>query len=94
MSEATNTPVMLQVRVRSCHMTGEFIAKDNKRPDFTLSDATGSWQHYFSPMSFFPAPLCFLFLSDRRKRDDVRRRESPILIPFNPQIVVLYPLSD
>ncbi|MBX2823665.1 MAG: indolepyruvate ferredoxin oxidoreductase subunit alpha [Gammaproteobacteria bacterium] len=39
LSEATNTPVMLQVRVRSCHMTGEFIAKDNKRPEFTLADA-------------------------------------------------------
>ena len=34
-----STPVMLQVRVRSCHMTGEFIAKDNKRPEFTLADA-------------------------------------------------------
>ncbi len=39
LSEATNTPVMLQVRVRSCHMTGEFVAKDNKRPEFTLTDA-------------------------------------------------------
>ncbi len=39
LSEASNTPVMLQVRVRSCHMTGEFQAKDNKRPDFTLRDA-------------------------------------------------------
>jgi indolepyruvate ferredoxin oxidoreductase, alpha subunit len=39
LSEASNTPVMLQVRVRSCHMTGEFACKDNKRPDFTLRDA-------------------------------------------------------
>ncbi len=39
LSEASNTPVMLQVRVRSCHMTGEFECKDNKRPEFTLRDA-------------------------------------------------------
>ena len=39
LSEATNTPAMLLVRIRSCHMTGEFIAKDNKRPEFTLADA-------------------------------------------------------
>ncbi|QFT61181.1 indolepyruvate ferredoxin oxidoreductase (plasmid) [Sulfitobacter sp. THAF37] len=39
LSEASNTPVMLQVRVRSCHMTGEFQCKDNKRPEFTLRDA-------------------------------------------------------
>ncbi|MEZ5913260.1 MAG: indolepyruvate ferredoxin oxidoreductase subunit alpha [Paracoccaceae bacterium] len=39
LSEATNTPVLLQVRVRSCHMTGQFVCKDNKRPEFTLKDA-------------------------------------------------------
>ena len=39
LSKASNTPVMLQVRVRSCHMTGEFECKDNKRPEFTLRDA-------------------------------------------------------
>ena len=42
LSEASNTPVMLQVRVRSCHMTGEFACKDNRRPDFTLKDALNS----------------------------------------------------
>ncbi|WP_156840970.1 indolepyruvate ferredoxin oxidoreductase subunit alpha [Novosphingobium aquimarinum] len=39
LSEASNTPVMLQLRVRSCHMTGSFVAKDNKRPPMTVSDA-------------------------------------------------------
>src|ERR1700736_532080 len=32
LSEATNTPVMLEVRIRSCHVHGRFVAKDNKRP--------------------------------------------------------------
>ncbi|RGP35921.1 indolepyruvate ferredoxin oxidoreductase subunit alpha [Pseudotabrizicola alkalilacus] len=39
LSEASNTPVMLAVRVRSCHMTGSFVCKDNKRAEFTLKDA-------------------------------------------------------
>ena len=39
LSEASNTPVMLEVRIRSCHMHGRFIAKDNKRPPFTLAQA-------------------------------------------------------
>src|SRR5690606_32222090 len=39
LSEASHTPVMLQLRIRACHVHGHFIAADNKRPDFTLSDA-------------------------------------------------------
>src|SRR5260221_5482899 len=37
LSEATNTPVMLEMRVRACHVHGRFIAKDNGRPSFTLT---------------------------------------------------------
>lgn len=39
LSEASNTPVMLELRIRACHVHGQFIAKDNKRPDFKLRDA-------------------------------------------------------
>jgi len=39
LSEATNTPVMLELRIRACHVYGRFIAKDNVRPSFTLKDA-------------------------------------------------------
>jgi indolepyruvate ferredoxin oxidoreductase alpha subunit len=39
LSEASNTPVMLQLRIRACHVTGRFTAKDNVRPTFTLKDA-------------------------------------------------------
>jgi indolepyruvate ferredoxin oxidoreductase alpha subunit len=39
LSEATNTPVMLEVRIRSCHVHGRFAAKDNKRPPFTMAQA-------------------------------------------------------
>ena len=39
LSEASNTPVMLEVRIRSCHVHGSFIAKANKKPPFTVKDA-------------------------------------------------------
>src|ERR1051325_1347545 len=39
LSEASNTPVMLELRVRACHVHGRFIAKNNVRPRFTLKDA-------------------------------------------------------
>jgi indolepyruvate ferredoxin oxidoreductase alpha subunit len=39
LSEASNTPVMLQVRIRCCHVHGRFIAKDNVRPAVTVKDA-------------------------------------------------------
>src|SRR6202522_2175894 len=39
LSEATNTPVMLELRVRACHVHGSFTAKNNVRPPFTLKDA-------------------------------------------------------
>jgi indolepyruvate ferredoxin oxidoreductase alpha subunit len=42
LSEASNTPVMMQVRVRGCHVHGRFIAKDNRRPAYTLKEALES----------------------------------------------------
>src|SRR5882724_8068616 len=39
LSEASNTPVMLELRIRACHVTGSFVAKDNKRPPFTPKQA-------------------------------------------------------
>src|ERR1700688_1576539 len=39
LSEASNTPVMLQMRIRACHVHGSFIAKDNARPPFTMAQA-------------------------------------------------------
>jgi len=39
LSEASNTPVMLEVRIRCCHVHGSFVTKANKRPPYTLRDA-------------------------------------------------------
>ncbi len=34
LSEASRTPLFLMVRIRTCHVTGEFVAKDNVPPQF------------------------------------------------------------
>jgi indolepyruvate ferredoxin oxidoreductase alpha subunit len=42
LSEASSTPVMVELRVRSCHMTGSFAAKDNQRPPMTVGEAVAA----------------------------------------------------
>jgi len=32
LSEASNTPVMLELRIRACHLHGSFVASDNRAP--------------------------------------------------------------
>src|SRR5919197_869355 len=39
LSEASNTPVMLELRIRACHVYGSFTARNNVRSGFTLKDA-------------------------------------------------------
>src|ERR1039458_5234841 len=39
LSEASHTPVMLELRIRACHVHGRFTARNNVRPQFTLRDA-------------------------------------------------------
>ena len=39
LSEASNTPVILEVRIRACHVYGAFEAEDNRRPPLTVREA-------------------------------------------------------
>ncbi|HSV55143.1 MAG TPA: indolepyruvate ferredoxin oxidoreductase subunit alpha, partial [Burkholderiaceae bacterium] len=39
LSEASSTPVMLQLRIRACHVHGQFVASDNLRSEFTIRQA-------------------------------------------------------
>lgn len=39
LSEVSHTPVLLELRLRSCHLTGSFVAKDNVRPPVTVGQA-------------------------------------------------------
>ncbi|MEX2631181.1 MAG: indolepyruvate ferredoxin oxidoreductase subunit alpha [Tistlia sp.] len=38
LSEASSTPVMMELRIRACHMTGRFAARDNRPPRYSTRD--------------------------------------------------------
>ncbi len=63
LSEASRTPVMLQMRVRSCHVHGHFTASDNRRGAFTLKDALEHPQRDVSRIVLPPAS----FLHEQEK---------------------------
>lgn len=57
LSEASNTPVMLMVRIRSCHVTGSFECRDNRPPPLSVREALADPRRDFNrvvlpPMSF------------------------------------------
>ena len=57
LSEASNTPVMLMVRIRSCHVTGQFATRANQRPPLTVREALSNPRSDFArvvlpPMSY------------------------------------------
>ncbi len=57
LSEASNTPVMLTMRIRSCHVTGSFTCRDNLRPKETVREALSNPRSDFArvvlpPMSY------------------------------------------
>src|SRR5262249_24023767 len=55
LSEASNTPGMLELRIRACHVTGSFLARDNCRPAFTRTDALHPPVRYTSRIVLPPA---------------------------------------
>ncbi len=63
LSEASNTPVMLQVRIRTCHVHGQFTAKDNRPPAFTLKEALENPRRDVDRIVLPPASM----LQDRQK---------------------------
>ncbi|MDZ4094014.1 MAG: indolepyruvate ferredoxin oxidoreductase subunit alpha [Paracoccaceae bacterium] len=57
LSEASNSPVMLMVRIRSCHVTGSFQTRNNLAPPLTVRDALATPRRDFArvvlpPMSY------------------------------------------
>lgn len=55
LSEASNTPVMLELRIRACHVYGQFTAKDNIKPEFGLRDAMENPERDLSRIVLPPA---------------------------------------
>ena len=63
LSEASNTPVILELRLRSCHLHGAFIAKDNRKPSFSIGDALANTKRDLSRVVLPPAS----FLHEQEK---------------------------
>ncbi len=66
LSEASSTPVMLQLRLRSCHLYGSFEAKDNVRPPMTVTDAIENPKRQLDRIVLPPAS----FLHEKEKIED------------------------
>ncbi|MDR0809515.1 MAG: indolepyruvate ferredoxin oxidoreductase, partial [Gemmobacter sp.] len=47
LSEASNTPVMLTLRIRACHVSGTFQTRDNRRPPLAMREALSDPQSDF-----------------------------------------------
>ncbi|MEU6324110.1 indolepyruvate ferredoxin oxidoreductase subunit alpha [Streptomyces sp. NPDC047009] len=65
LSEVSNTPVMLELRLRSCHLHGTFTAEDNRRPPMTVKDAIESPRRELSRIVLPPAS----FLHEHEKHE-------------------------
>ena len=66
LSEASRTPVMLQLRIRACHVHGAFIAGDNVRSPFTLQQALDAPRRDTARIALPPAT----YLHEREKIED------------------------
>jgi indolepyruvate ferredoxin oxidoreductase alpha subunit len=55
LSEASNTPVMLELRIRACHVHGAFTAKDNRAPAISRNATLTEPDFDFARISLPPA---------------------------------------
>ena len=46
LSEASRAPVMVEFRLRASHLTGEFVCKDNRKPDIPYDDFDHAQSNY------------------------------------------------
>jgi indolepyruvate ferredoxin oxidoreductase alpha subunit len=94
LSEASNTPVMLMVRIRSCHVTGSFDHPRQPRPKLTVREALSNPRSDFTrvvlpPMSYAARtgqgeePLA------RRRKVHPRPQAERVLRPGRPHGIIV-----
>ena len=67
LSEASHAPVMLELRIRACHVTGQFAAKDNRRAPHSGRDRlSGPPRFDYARLAHPP----MTFVQERRKIAD------------------------
>lgn len=68
LSEASNTPVMMELRIRACHMHGSFVAKDNVAPAISaVRPLSEPAPHNYDTLSHPPVTY-----SQEKRKYDVR----------------------
>lgn len=67
LSEASSTPVMLELRIRACHVHGRFTTKDNRRGTF-------SGQNRIADPSFDYGRICLPPATYVQEKDKIERR--------------------
>src|SRR5262245_62964146 len=67
LSEASNTPVILELRIRACHMFGSFAARDNAAAPFSAKNRLGPARFHYDRLAHPPATF-------RQEADKVDRR--------------------
>jgi indolepyruvate ferredoxin oxidoreductase alpha subunit len=67
LSEASSTPVMVELRIRACHVHGSFVCKDNVRPRF-------STRQMIETADFDPGRICLppATYAQEKQKIDVR----------------------
>ena len=67
LSEASNTPVMLELRIRACHVQGSFVARDNVAPKVSMKEVLDEpAPHRYDHLAHPPAT----FAHEKRKYDE------------------------
>ena len=67
LSEASNTPVMLELRIRACHVQGSFVARDNVAPKVSMKEILAEpAPHRYDHLAHPPAT----FAHEKRKYDE------------------------
>ncbi len=74
LSEASSTPVMVEFRIRACHVLGRFVCKDNKAPAMSRNAVMDGPVYDFNRICLPPATYA-------QERDKVERR-LPAAIDF------------
>jgi indolepyruvate ferredoxin oxidoreductase, alpha subunit len=67
LSELSNTPVILELRIRACHMFGSFLAKDNVAARFSAKERLAPAGFNYDRLSHPPATF-------RQEADKIARR--------------------
>ncbi|MGD9920835.1 MAG: thiamine pyrophosphate-dependent enzyme [Pseudorhodoplanes sp.] len=85
LSEATHAPVMLELRIRACHVTGSFEAKDNIKPNVSEIHPTSPAPHNFARLSHPPVTFAHEKLKVEERvpaaRDFIQRERLNELFP-------------